>query len=60
MYLMTYQKIPLFVLLFNFQLFLTPYIGKPDSSRDLSTFMVSFKYSFENTNVAVPDPKTFI
>ena len=40
---------------------LTPFISKPDSSRDLTVFMISFKSSFENANgnVALPDPKVF-
>ena len=40
---------------------LTPFISKPDSSRDLTVFMISFKSSFENANanVVLPDPKVF-
>ena len=44
---MTYQQIRINVLLLYF--LLTPFINKPDSSRDLTIFMVSFKSSFENT-----------
>ena len=33
----------------------TSFIDKPDSSRDLIIFMMSFKCSFENINAAVPN-----
>ena len=38
---------------------LTPFICKPDPSRSLIIFMISFKSSFENTNAAMPYPKNF-
>ena len=38
---------------------LTPFISKPDYSRDLIIFMISFISSFEIINIAVPYPKTF-
>ena len=34
-------------------------IRKPDSLRYLILFMISFTYSFENTNVLVPDQSIF-
>ena len=34
---------------------ITPFVNKPDSSRDIPIFMISFKSSFQNTTVAVPD-----
>ena len=37
---------------------LTPFTNKPDSSGDLTLFMISSISSFENINV-VPNPKTF-
>ena len=43
---------------------LIPFLNKLDSSRDLTiftiTFMISFKSSFENTNVVVTSPNTFL
>ena len=38
---------------------LTPFIEKPNYLRGLIIFMISFKSSFENTNVVVPDPNIF-
>ena len=38
--------------------FLIPFINKPESSRDLNIFIISFIYSSEIINV-VPDPKMF-
>ena len=38
---------------------LTPFIKKTDSSRDLTIFIISFKSSFENTNVFVSEPNIF-
>ena len=38
---------------------LTPFINKPDSSIDLTVFMISFIFSFETINVVIPDPNTF-
>ena len=35
---------------------LRPYTSKSDSWKDLISFMLSFKSSFENTNVVVPNP----
>ena len=35
---------------------LTPFINKPDSSRDLTIFIISFISSFEIINVVTPDP----
>ena len=39
---------------------LTPFINKPGCSRDLIIFMISFKSSFENTYIAVPNPTFFV
>ena len=39
---------------------LTPFINKPDSSRDLTILMISFISSLEIINVAVPDPNIFL
>ena len=38
---------------------LTPFIYKPDSSRDLTIFMISFIYLFEIINVVISDPNIF-
>ena len=38
---------------------LMPFINKPDFSRDLTIFMISFIFSFEIINVVIPDPKMF-
>ena len=38
---------------------LTPFISKPDSSSDSTIYVISFKSSFENTNVVVPEPYIF-
>ena len=37
---------------------LTPSVSEPDSSSDLTTFIISFISSFEIINVVVPDPIT--
>ena len=39
---------------------LIPFINKPDSSSDLTIFMVSFISSFEVISVAIPDPNIFL
>ena len=39
---------------------ITPFVKKPDSSRDIPIFMISFKSSFQNTTVAVPDPMFYL
>ena len=39
---------------------LTTFISKPDFSRDLIIFMISFFSSLEIINVAVPDAKIFL
>ena len=52
MYVVTYWKIHLFVLLLHF-------INKQGSSSDLFFFMISFKFSFENANVVL-DPNIFL
>ena len=39
---------------------ITPFVNKPDSSRDIPIFMISFKSSFQNTTVAVPDPMFYL
>ena len=52
MYVVTYWKIHLFVLLLHF-------INKQGSSIDLFFFMISFKFSFENANVVL-DPNIFL
>ena len=47
---------------------LTPFIDKPDSSRDLTIFVMSFISSFKNINVVLlaksqgraPDPNIFL
>ena len=39
---------------------LTPFINEPDSSRDLTNFMIPFISSFEIINVVVPDPNFFL
>ena len=39
---------------------LTSFIGKPDSSRDLTIFIISFIFSLEIINVVVPDPNIFL
>ena len=33
--------------------YLTPFVNKPDSSRDLTIFMISFIYSFEISNAVI-------
>ena len=38
---------------------LTPFINKPDSSRDLIFLMISFVYFLEIISVVIPDPKIF-
>ena len=38
---------------------LTPFIYKPDSSRDLTIFMISFIYLFEIINVVISNPNVF-
>ena len=38
---------------------LTPFIYKPDYSKDLTIFMISSISSFENINVVMIDPKVF-
>ena len=38
----------------------THFINKLDSSKDLTTFMISFVSLFEIIDVAVPDPKIFL
>ena len=57
-----FNYVPTNQLLCSFALFLivslTPFINKPDSLRDLTIFMISFKSSFENTDVVVPDSKS--
>ena len=37
-----------------------PFINKPDSSRGVIIFMISFISSFEVINVVVPDPNIFL
>ena len=39
---------------------LTPFINKPDSSSDLTIFMLSFIYSFETINVVLPNQNIFL
>ena len=39
---------------------LMPFINKPDSSSDLTIFMISFISSIEIINVVVPDPNIFL
>ena len=39
---------------------LTPFINKPDYSRDLTIFMISFISSLEIINAVVPDPNIFL
>ena len=39
---------------------ITPCINYPDSSSDLTIFIISFISSFEIINVLVPDPKCFL
>ena len=34
-------------------------ISKPDSTGDLAVYIISLIFSFEITNVVVPDPKFF-
>ena len=38
---------------------LTPFINKPDPSRDLIIFIISFIFSFEIISVVIPGPKIF-
>ena len=38
---------------------ITPFIDKPDSSKDLTILMISFIFSFEIINVVIPEPKRF-
>ena len=38
---------------------LTPFITKPDSSRELTIFIILFIFSLEIINVVVPDPNIF-
>ena len=56
-------KIPKNPYFYSFTSFLTvsliPSIRKPDSVRYLIIFMISFTYSFENTNVLVPGQSFF-
>ena len=57
-------KIPKNPYFHSFTSFLTvsliPSIRKPDSVRYLIIFMISFTYSFENTNVLVPGQSFFV
>ena len=39
---------------------ITPFVYKPDSLRDMPIFMILCKSSFQNTNVAVPDPMFYL
>ena len=39
---------------------LTPFINKPDSSKDLTIFIISFRSSFNVINVVTPDPNFFL
>ena len=39
---------------------LTPFINKPDSSSDLTVFIISFISLFEIINVITPDPNIFL
>ena len=38
----------------------TPFINKPDSSRDVTIFVISFVSSFEIINAVVLDPNIFL
>ena len=68
MYLITYWKLRLFILLLHFELFTKPFVNKPNYLRDLSIFMISLICSLENVNVVVheaksegaPNPNTFL
>ena len=48
-----------FVALFLFFL-LTSFINKPDSSRDLVVYMISFISALEIVNIVLPDPNCFL
>ena len=37
-----------------------PFMSKPDSSRDLTVFMISFISSFKIINIVMPDPNIFL
>ena len=39
---------------------LTPFINKPDSSRDLIIFMMSLIFSLETINIVLPDLNDFL
>ena len=39
---------------------LTPFINKPDSSRDLTIFIILFIFSLEIIYVVIPDPNIFL
>ena len=39
---------------------LTPFINKPDSSRDLTVFMILFRFLFEIINVILSDGNIFL
>ena len=39
---------------------LAPFINKPDASKSLAIFIISFISLFENINVVIPDPNIFL
>ena len=60
MYLITYWENHLFFSLASFLIVsLIPFINKPDSSRNLTVFMISLIFSLEIINFVIPDPNIF-
>ena len=59
-YFRSYPKHPPFYSFTSFSsVSVITFINKPNSSRYLMIFMISFKSLFEKINVVVPDPKIF-